>query len=541
MWYILKLLHLLLICATFYSVFPQTKELSVINKTGNYTQTFGRGELKIVEGIPFLKLSGSYYEMGVQYGTLMKEKIKEVVEYKKVKDFIKNNSHPPKWLVKLCTPNRYLDFIEGISDGSGISYDEIFWINAAPDPVNCSSIITKLDNKILLGHNQDRLMPGKYKAIIEFNPENSLKYIVSTYIGTSDLMIGMNEKGVCLCNDGANFTVNGYGLFFPSTKYMPAICKYREILENASVIKDVDELFDGYRADANILSVASGSENDGAIYDIAYKKIRKNTFNDKDYLFATNQYLNSDLDDHPENCPRYKLIGELIHNKPVKSVTDMIEILSDPGTFHGINNHSTIHSIVFDPKELQIYFSLSSDYAAWGKWLKYNWMKGEVSVIKEESKKYDSVFIKKFDAVTIASIRDSIISPSDQGKMYSRLYSFFRRNKIDVPIPAFTLNYGSKGGKSDIEAAVIVPKLYPDSGEIKFKKLPEIEVAYIIHKGNEHTLQRAYDLVYSFVKENNYEISGPTMQAYLKGDWNVKNPDEWITTIRVPIKRKTDN
>ncbi|HSR17193.1 MAG TPA: hypothetical protein VLM39_03780, partial [Ignavibacteriaceae bacterium] len=38
-------------------------------------QTFEGGELRFFNGIPFLKLSGSNYEMGKQYGVLMKDKI----------------------------------------------------------------------------------------------------------------------------------------------------------------------------------------------------------------------------------------------------------------------------------------------------------------------------------------------------------------------------------------------------------------------------------------------------------------------------------
>jgi hypothetical protein len=57
-------------------------------------------------------------------------------------------------------------------------------------------------------------------------------------------------------------------------------------------MKDVDELMDGYKTDGNILSVASGTEADGAIYDIAFKNLQKNPLEKKNYLFATNSYLN---------------------------------------------------------------------------------------------------------------------------------------------------------------------------------------------------------------------------------------------------------
>jgi hypothetical protein len=47
---------------------------------------FGKGELRIIEDIPFLKLTGTYYEMGEQYGSLLKDEFqkiyKELLPYK---------------------------------------------------------------------------------------------------------------------------------------------------------------------------------------------------------------------------------------------------------------------------------------------------------------------------------------------------------------------------------------------------------------------------------------------------------------------------
>jgi hypothetical protein len=36
---------------------------------------YGNGSLAYFDGVPFLKLAGSNYEMGLQYGVLMKERL----------------------------------------------------------------------------------------------------------------------------------------------------------------------------------------------------------------------------------------------------------------------------------------------------------------------------------------------------------------------------------------------------------------------------------------------------------------------------------
>lgn len=61
------------------------------------TQVYGRGELRTVEGVKFLKLSGSYYEMGIQYGALMKREIKAYLE---LGWDVFYNEWPGHWLAK---------------------------------------------------------------------------------------------------------------------------------------------------------------------------------------------------------------------------------------------------------------------------------------------------------------------------------------------------------------------------------------------------------------------------------------------------------
>ncbi|MGE5795150.1 MAG: GyrI-like domain-containing protein, partial [Ignavibacteria bacterium] len=71
-----------------------------------------------------------------------------------------------------------------------------------------------------------------------------------------------------------------------------------------------------------------------------------------------------------------------------------------------------------------------------------------------------------------------------------------------------------------------------------FKIFPGSEVASILHKGPHEGLTGAYDYLYKWIEENNYKVNGPAIVCYLKSGWIEKNPDEWITEIRIPIKEK---
>ncbi|MGE5807284.1 MAG: C45 family autoproteolytic acyltransferase/hydrolase [Ignavibacteria bacterium] len=538
-----QLLRLILAIYIFY-VFPNSMTYCADkeNQHENFVQTdtaqtFEGGELIIFEGIPFLKLSGNYYEMGKQYGVLMKDKIRELYNYKKISDFVENGSYPPMWLVKWVTPDRYLDFIEGISDGSGIPYDEVFLINIALGVTGCSSVLLKDYNKILLGHNQDRWLPSRFEIIVEFNPDDAYKYILATDVGSGHVLMGMNEKGICIANNAGRFTTDGFGLLWPTTSYMPAICKYRQILESASCMEEVDELMDGYKTDGNILSVASGTEADGAIYDIAYKNLQKNPLEGKNYLYATNFYLNAVLNDYPEKCLRYQLINNHLQNKPGFNINAMIDILSERGTYQGVNNHITVNSIIFDPNEFQVYFAHEFAYAACGKWYKYDWIKDEFSVFRDAEPVLDIVSLKSFDSIKAASIRDTVNSDGEL-KLWSELYGFLNKDGIATAVPGFTIYHGKLEENNDVEIFVPVTELRQDTERIHFKIFPGSEVASILHKGPHEGLTGAYDYLYKWIEENNYKVNGPAIVCYLKSGWIEKNPDEWITEIRIPIKEK---
>jgi len=499
-------------------------------------QTFEGGELRFFNGIPFLKLSGSNYEMGKQYGVLMKDKIRELYDYKKISDFVENGSYPPMWLVKWVTPNRYLDFIEGISDGSGIPYDEVFIINFAIGIDGCSSVLLKDTNRILLGHNQDRWLPSRFEIIVEFAPEDGYKYIVATDVGSGHVLMGMNEKGICLANNAGKFTTDGFGLFFPTTSYMPAICKYRQILESASSMKEVDELMDGYKTDGNILSVASGTEADGAIYDIAFKNLQKNPLEKKNCLFATNSYLNTALDDHPERCLRYRLLNRHMQNNPAVNVAGMIDILSEQGTYQGVNNYLTVNSVIFDPNEFRVYLTHESGYAACGKWLKYDWIKDELTVLREGKPVYDIVSLKSFDSIKVASIRDTVDSDGEL-KLWSELYRFLNKDGIATAVRGFTIYHGKIEENNDVEIFVPVTELLSNTERIKFGLFPGGEIACIPHRGPHEGLAGAYDNLYKWIEENNYKVNGPAAVCYLKSGWIEKHPEEWITEIRIPVSK----
>ena len=365
---------------------------------------FGKGELRIIEGIPFLKLSGSFYEMGEQYGNLLKDEFwkihNELSPYKKF------------WLPKLpndicerleqLTNVEFLRQLKGMAAGSGIPYHDLLLgaYFGVMERGGCSSILMKISNdnsgKLIHGRNYDYGKgTGKYPVVIEYNPQDGIKHLVIGTIGSAGLAEGMNEKGITISGNLAPGNLKNNLIQNAS----PDI-KLREILKSATSMKDVEILMEGYVSDVgHTFTIGSAFEKDGIIYDMNYDYVKKNYFIDRNCLFATNGYVSEELNPAKDDL-RYQIIDRYVKSGQVNSVDGIIELLSDPGTSFGVNNPSTIHAVVFDALHKNVYMAFSTKFAAWSDWLRYDWGKDSVTVFKdaEEDK------LKNTDSVELTEV-----------------------------------------------------------------------------------------------------------------------------------------
>jgi hypothetical protein len=110
--------------------------------------------------------------------------------------------------------------------------------------------------------------------------------------------------------------------------------------------------------------------------------VKKNYFDDRKCLFATNGYVSEELNPAKDDM-RYQAIDRYVKSGQVNSIDGMIELLSDPGTSFGVNNPSTIHSVVFDALHKNVYMAFNTKFAAWSDWLRYDWNKDCVMAYKD--------------------------------------------------------------------------------------------------------------------------------------------------------------
>ena len=110
-----------------------------------------------------------------------------------------------------------------------------------------------------------------------------------------------------------------------------------------------------------------------------------------------------------------------------------------------------------------------------------------------------------------------------------------------LPEYCFTnyLEPGYKDGDILVEICESVVAAKKETGELRFKTLPEIQAACVFHKGSYRTFSESYETVLRYIEENGHEIAGEIRESYIDGVWNKDDESEWLSEIQVPVRRKT--
>lgn len=89
-----------------------------------------------------------------------------------------------------------------------------------------------------------------------------------------------------------------------------------------------------------------------------------------------------------------------------------------------------------------------------------------------------------------------------------------------------------------VEFCEAVEKMGNDVGEIKFKKLENVQAVSVMHKGAYAGLPKTYAYAFKWIEENGYVMIDNPRESYIDGIWNKECEDEWLTELQVPVAKK---
>ncbi|MHC1682250.1 MAG: MerR family transcriptional regulator [Clostridiaceae bacterium] len=160
---------------------------------------------------------------------------------------------------------------------------------------------------------------------------------------------------------------------------------------------------------------------------------------------------------------------------------------------------------------------------------------------KEDSNmKYD-ITIKNIPAYKVISLRDTISSYHEEGRLWGELQEFVRKNSIKDLSPSYAIyhDHGYKESDVDVEVTMCIKDDVKESDRIKVRELEAVEeMAIVFHKGPFEEMTSAYRGLAIWLSENNYEMVAPTRAIYHKGPWCENNPENYLTEIQATVAKK---
>jgi DNA-binding transcriptional MerR regulator len=155
--------------------------------------------------------------------------------------------------------------------------------------------------------------------------------------------------------------------------------------------------------------------------------------------------------------------------------------------------------------------------------------------------KYD-VVIKKIEPFKVASVRDVVPTPPEQGRLWRELEGYLAMHRVHGMGPCLSLYHDDEYKERDWDIEVCEPLAedVPDGKRVVVRELPLVEtMACTIHTGPFVTINEAYDAIMRWVNVNGYQVTGPIREVYLKEAKHGSQTDPaTVTEIQVPVEKE---
>jgi effector-binding domain-containing protein len=159
---------------------------------------------------------------------------------------------------------------------------------------------------------------------------------------------------------------------------------------------------------------------------------------------------------------------------------------------------------------------------------------------QENSMTQLEVVVKKVEPVTVAGVRDTIPTYSEQGGIWSELEGYLAMQRVRPNGPCFTIYYDEEYKERDVDAEVCEPitSELKESRRVKVHTLPAVEVVSAVHRGPYTTLGQAIQEIIRWTEANGYRITGPEREIYLQPGRNGSQSDpETVTEVQFPVEK----
>ncbi|PKV50167.1 putative choloylglycine hydrolase [Aquimarina sp. MAR_2010_214] len=303
------------------------------------------------------RLYGEFYEMGLKYGKLLREKANFTlpkISSQKTEFGFESYKELQKFYPEVV--EEIEGFAEGINDKSENLGAFLLSLGVFDTTGQCSVFAFNNKDSVIIGRNYDMLFDfKKFTESSLIAPKNKYSYISQSdvFIGRSD---GINEKGLSI----AMSFVNG-------TEVQPGISFHfiiRKVLENCSTTAQAAKLIRETKvSSANNFLIADKSGNIVVVESAPQKSVIRQSGNNDNFISITNQFITNEMKsldkggvEWSKSIERYNGLKEQLESIKEMDLLKAKEILSNKCVCLDLRKQKfgTIWSVVANLNELKI-------------------------------------------------------------------------------------------------------------------------------------------------------------------------------------------
>ena len=334
---------------------------------------FEGGKLYKAGNIGVLQLSGSYKEMGRQYGGLLKDEIQEfytiVVDEHYIKDKGLKYEEIKGFSEAVYTryPEKFKALMSGINETSGLPLEKIVILDQVlgiqfiiAQQGECSAVASWGEytggKPLVLGRNLDLAVDFKefsrFLNVVVYNPVDDIPTAVVCYPGEITSFTGMNANGVFFeINEGAK---SGGNIINEDRLMLPV--ELVRFLTDYSDFNEFDAAMNTTRS--NYAFIVQVADKDAAYsYEASVFDIKRRSGQEPGLLVATNDFVNPawgltpPLDAEDKSVQRRDNLLGLANTYKGKITPDtMMQIMDTPFEEGGATwTNRTVYQVVVEP------------------------------------------------------------------------------------------------------------------------------------------------------------------------------------------------
>jgi len=163
-----------------------------------------------------------------------------------------------------------------------------------------------------------------------------------------------------------------------------------------------------------------------------------------------------------------------------------------------------------------------------------------IEYIEKERKEMEfTVNLKSLPSIKAITLRETIPAYNMEGILWEKLGKYVGENQIAVTEYCYATYYDTEYKDADVDVEVLMEVINPvkSDGEFIFKETEKIEkAAYVMVPGKYENITKAFEFLGKWLEETGSEMSGRMRQVPIRGPWNEKDPEKYLTEIQCPIK-----